>query len=236
MSTRKKAIPVNQMTSIQDLQFQLKLINKKNQELREQLKKHDQGVMEESNQNLLRRSSVSSSASTSSIESRTSLNQPKPEVTSIQASSQLESREYFRDKKNQVEAEKNNSEKQKEQDNEVQEEQDNEVQEEQDNEVHEEPDNEVLTNTNIIEEHSQYKENQEPFGDNSNQGHWIQKCPEIPTEFQEYCIRCWRRGHSSKECKYKGKPPVPPWMNDQEYQLFLEKRLKNESQQNPQED
>ncbi|PKC68261.1 hypothetical protein RhiirA1_534304 [Rhizophagus irregularis] len=367
MSTRKKAIPVNQMTSIQDLQFQLKLINKKNQELREQLKKHDQGVMEESNQNLLRRFSVSSSASTSSIESRTSLNQPKPEVTSIQASSQLESRtstvakpqgstaknickvlnlqksdyqgyrgdlrdlikagsleldkkwkdqdmkrilnliklfkqknpnfpncandwaikemargiinnkrEYFRDKKNQVEAEKNNSEKQKEQDNEVQEEQDNEVQEEQDNEVHEEPDNEVLTNTNIIEEHSQYKENQEPFGDNSNQAsnkkkgkkklkraigsnlkddhankkqkndqrrsrrlatsHWIQKCPEIPTEFQEYCIRCWRRGHSSKECKYKGKPPVPPWMNDQEYQLFLEKRLKNESQQNPQED
>ncbi|CAB5367130.1 unnamed protein product [Rhizophagus irregularis] len=257
MSTRKKAIPVNQ-------------------KLREQLKKHDQGVMEESNQNLLRRSSVSSSASTSSIESRTSLNQPKPEVTSIQASSQLESREYFRDKKNQVEAEKNNSEKQKEQDNEVQEEQDNEVQEEQDNEVHEEPDNEVLTNTNIIEEHSQYKENQEPFGDNSNQAsnkkkgkkklkraigsnlkddhankkqkndqrrsrrlatsHWIQKCPEIPTEFQEYCIRCWRRGHSSKECKYKGKPPVPPWMNDQEYQLFLEKRLKNESQQNPQED
>lgn len=55
----------------------------------------------------------------------------------------------MRDKKNQVEAEKNNSEKQKEQDN--------EVQEEQDNEVHEEPDNEVLTNTNIIEEHSQYK-------------------------------------------------------------------------------
>lgn len=40
------------MTSIQDLQFQLKLINKKNQELREQLKKHDQGVMEESNQNV----------------------------------------------------------------------------------------------------------------------------------------------------------------------------------------
>ncbi|GBC43958.2 uncharacterized protein OCT59_014819 [Rhizophagus irregularis] len=336
MSTRKKAIPVNQMTSIQDLQFQLKLINKKNQELREQLKKHDQGVMEESNQNLLRRSSVSSSASTSSIESRTSLNQPKPEVTSIQASSQLESRtstvakpqgstaknickvlnlqksdyqgyrgdlrdlikagsleldkkwkdqdmkrilnliklfkqknpnfpncandwaikemargiinnkrEYFRDKKNQVEAEKNNSEKQKEQDN--------EVQEEQDNEVHEEPDNEVLTNTNIIEEHSQYKENQEPFGDNSNQASNKKKGKkklkraigsnlkdDHANKKQKNDQRRSRRLATSvgeeEECKYKGKPPVPPWMNDQEYQLFLEKRLKNESQQNPQED
>ncbi|PKC58509.1 hypothetical protein RhiirA1_470856 [Rhizophagus irregularis] len=68
-------------------------------------------------------------------------------------------------------------------------------------------------------------------------GHWIQKYPEIPTEFQEYCIRCWRRGHFSKKCKYKGKMPVSPWMNEQEYQLFLEKCLKNESQQNlPQED
>uniref|UniRef100_U9U7S6 Uncharacterized protein n=1 Tax=Rhizophagus irregularis (strain DAOM 181602 / DAOM 197198 / MUCL 43194) TaxID=747089 RepID=U9U7S6_RHIID len=334
MSTRKKAIPVNQIS--------IKINKQKKQELREQLKKHDQGVMEESNQNLLRRSSVSSSASTSSIESRTSLNQPKPEVTSIQASSQLESRtstvakpqgstaknickvlnlqksdyqgyrgdlrdlikagsleldkkwkdqdmkrilnliklfkqknpnfpncandwaikemargiinnkrEYFRDKKNQVEAEKNNSEKQKEQDN--------EVQEEQDNEVHEEPDNEVLTNTNIIEEHSQYKENQEPFGDNSNQASNKKKGKKklkraIGSNLKDdhanknkkminEGLEDWQQRKSivlgvgeEEECKYKGKPPVPPWMNDQEYQLFLEKRLKNESQQNPQED
>ncbi|CAG8691929.1 4820_t:CDS:10 [Rhizophagus irregularis] len=249
--------------------------------------------MEESNQNLLRRSSVSSSASTSSIESRTSLNQPKPEVTSIQASSQLESRtstvakpqgstaknickvlnlqksdyqgyrgdlrdlikagslELDKKWKDQdmkrilnliklVEAEKNNSEKQKEQDN--------EVQEEQDNEVHEEPDNEVLTNTNIIEEHSQYKENQEPFGDNSNQASNKKKGKkklkraigsnlkdDHANKKQKNDQRRSRRLATSvgeeEECKYKGKPPVPPWMNDQEYQLFLEKRLKNESQQ-----
>ena len=40
------------MTSLQDLQRQLKLINEQNQELREQLKQHDRETMKETNQNV----------------------------------------------------------------------------------------------------------------------------------------------------------------------------------------
>ena len=61
-------------------------------------------------------------------------------------------------------------------------------------------------------------------------GHWIQKCPEIPFKFQDYCIRCWKRDHSSKECKFSGTSPSPPWMSEIEYQKFLEQWLKNEVQ------
>jgi hypothetical protein len=55
-------------------------------------------------------------------------------------------------------------------------------------------------------------------------GHWIQKCPEIPPTFQDYCLRCWTRGHSVKDCKFTGPSPPPPWMSDIEYQKFLDKR------------
>ena len=61
-------------------------------------------------------------------------------------------------------------------------------------------------------------------------GHWIQRCPEIPLKFQDHCIRCWSEGHSSKECKFIGTSPAPPWMTELEYQIFLEKRLKSDKQ------
>ena len=50
---------------------------------------------------------------------------------------------------------------------------------------------------------------------------------EIPLKFQDNCIRCRDRGHSSKECKFIGTSPAPPWMTELEYKIFLEKRPKN---------
>ena len=58
-------------------------------------------------------------------------------------------------------------------------------------------------------------------------GHWIQKCPEIPLKFQDFCIRCWDKGHSSRDCKFVRPSPTPPWMTEFEFNIFLEKRLRN---------